>query len=265
MRDMIKWVPMKTFVDSWKSFRAHANEAETISKSLKKWRLLTNIRTNVVIDIGCGDGSVLKEIITRTSNQKTRIECTLLDPMESFIKEAQENISVLPQILSLNSLHGYLENNYTKLPKKIDVVYFIHTAYVVTPNDWKLILKLADRGATIIWIMDDPKSIFTHCWSITAEHFYDRLQEAHQYINNLISSNRYNIEIKKATVLAKNPFEFPKNTAEKIMSLICYADYTSLPNYTKQAIRGYIEGKITDRGLPCDIAIIKISPRNRVL
>lgn len=259
MEDMTKWVPMKTFVRSWKTFRAHANEAETISKSLESCKLWKTPQDNVIVDIGCGDGQVLKEIISRTASAKTRIECTLVDPMESFIEEARANIENLPQVVSTTSLLGYLKDNYKKIPKKLDTVFFIHTAYVVTPEDWKLVLELSERGASIIWVMDDPKSIFTHCWSITAPKFYDRLQEAHQFIDSLIYNKQFRVDIKNATVLAKNPFDFPKSVADKILSLICYTDYACLPKYERLTIQRFVEDRLTKKGLPCDISIFKIT------
>ena len=257
------WAPMESFIESWKTFREHANESETIASCLRNWTLWKYQQDNRVADIGCGDGRMLEAIILKTAGPNVKILCTLLDPTRSFIEEAKQTARRLSNVTAVTTLHGSLRKHFRRLPDSLDIAFFIHTACVVTPKEWDLVLSLAFRGTTVIWVMDNPTSVFTHCWSITAPTFYDRLQEAYEFLSKAAKDEALKIEIAKRTVLASNPFSFPKDVRDNILSLICYADFRRLRDFEKKTIQRLIKNRLSHDRLPCDISLFKIGANTR--
>ena len=256
-RGAADWPFNKSYVESWKSFRTHSNENEVIGSAIQAWLPCKDRKEMRLLDVGCADGALIKDLVQEYQS-KINISCVLLEPNEYLLADATLNLSGVGKVTSVLPINDSLSPAIIgNIPRPVTFILFSHVAHLVEPRYWNLLLELLNRDSVLVWIMDSPNSVFSECWSLTAQTYFKRIDKAYKFINAL-SVRGYSVEAKSAIVSVNDPFNLPETARSGVLSLLAYDDFDGLPAKKADIIRPIIRKRMVGGKLSCDISLFQI-------
>lgn len=253
--------PMDIYMSSWKLFRCMSDENKETAKHLikrKKWPKHNSVN---ILDIGCGDGLLIKQIITQCPN--TINEVRLLDPDEELLREAYLHIT---EIDVVKSIHTYLNKIEQKVPEcyeKVNVILAVHVIYLLKEESFRKMLEELPENIPIYIVLDKPNSIFTRLWKETARKYYSRSIKTHKIIEKL-PSHKYSIKKSSINSCLDNPLNIDRaEIRDSILSLLCYADVRDMSTQEHNKVREEIIKVMVDGKVMCESACYEIIRKNR--
>jgi phospholipid N-methyltransferase len=218
--------PMDSYIPAWKVFRSFTNENNLIADKIissESWEL--NSQRNI-LDVGTGDGSVLKEILSRSATPINFIR--VVEPNLELLKEAETNLNSLCLKSSIEFVNSDLITLLNQNLFNINTVILSHVLYLLPELDIEIFFDELPKEVRVYIITDDINSLFPNCWKITSPKYYQRTLNIHSKINSLKYSG---FDIKKSSfqTFLQNPFLIERmDIQEKIMSMICYSNFSNL-------------------------------------
>ena len=133
--------PMDSYISSWKLFRHMSDENTQTARHIltrDSWPKHNDIS---ILDIGCGDGLLIKQIITKSKDAISKVY--LLDPDQELINQAHLHVT---EISIVDNVHVFLNKIEEKVPdcyENVDVILAVHVAYLLPENSFiEMINKL---------------------------------------------------------------------------------------------------------------------------
>ncbi|MFI0347631.1 MAG: hypothetical protein ACH346_02495 [Chthoniobacterales bacterium] len=237
-----RW-PMPEYLSAWKLFRDLSDENEVTAEFLLKrpsWPKEAGVE---ICDLGCGDGKLMTNILTRSDNiQKLR----LVDPEDSLLTEAKKIIGEQFPKISLLSFLESVHDGWPTCAGDSTVILAAHLIYLLEKEELLSLIHNRPKNATSYIIFDAPGSVFSDLWQWTAEKFYNRVKLTHTELCNHLG-------------LVKPPCEklirsrFPKylltnhKLSDWLLSILCYRNMLSdVPPALRKNVMDIID-KHTDK------------------
>lgn len=216
--------PMGSYIPALKIFRSFSNENSLIANHICSTNSWEDTTERMIMDIGGGDGLVLKKIFNLHSNS---CKVLFVEPNEQLLNEAEKNLSLGENFKPINK--DLFSLNFKKDFTDVDLALLVHVLYLLESNSLTRLMLHLPKEIPIIVVTDENDSIFPDCWSITATKYAKRSQSIHNEIKQLVRSNE--IKVKKSTfkTYLKNPFQIEReDLRESLLSMITYSEFSTL-------------------------------------
>ena len=224
------------YLSTWKIFRTLSDENSITAKHLLTLHSWCNI--NSVLDLGCGDGLIMKNIVLLDSNKISKV--ILVDPDYEMLTEAKKQVAKTGLVQDVESYLSGFENCIDFCIEKADIILAVHLVYLITPESFNRLIDLLPVGKKLIVVLDDENSVFTKLWKKTAPRYVQRSAYVRDYLNKLSQEHFINKTIISSQIA--NPLLLNKEIKESLLSLMSYSDF-SLMNTEKQK---FVENCIKD-------------------
>lgn len=233
--------PFASYKEAWVDFREITNETSATAKHLIKKTSIT--KNHSIIDIGCGDGTLLKSVLNNNFHSIKR--AVLVEIEEALLEKAKINLQSLP----FSPVCKYINKDLTLLNineyQNSDAILASHVFYLVKDDFLKNFIADIPAGVKIYIILDEPYSVFDSFWVHTASFFHERLKLLHNTFSNLPT----NFYTTKKTIIKskmKNPLLLAHDKKINILSLLCYSDinhlFSSDPTFFCSTLKKFQEG-----------------------
>lgn len=220
--------PMGSYIPSWKIFRAFSKENDIIANTIKDTPTWKKSLGSNIVDIGTGDGLVLKKLLLDANIQRT----TIVEPNKKLLEEAKNNLRKIEQLKTINC---YLQSvDYPKLYCGNELSLLIHVLYLLEEGSLTKFISKIPAGSRVIIITDERESLFKECWNLTAEKFAKRSSKIHTEIERLEKNGDVYVTRTSFKTYLRNPFLINrKDLKESLLSMITYSEFDTLPTDTK--------------------------------
>lgn len=253
MKNIKDEFPMDIYLPSWKLFRCLSDENKETAKHLllkSNWNMPSNI-----LDIGCGDGLLIKEIVHLCENSVKEVR--LLEPDLELLETAFKNLSetnLIPSIVKINNdINSVLKDCFNE----IDLILAVHIAYLIPTTDFIQVINSIPINVPFYLVLDEPTSIFSTLWKETAFKYSQRSLKTHEYVKSLDNSE-FSVNYSVITSHIKNPLKLRKDIKERIISLLCYNDYNSFTQDKKQLVEKIISDFLINETINCNSSCYEI-------
>jgi len=211
---------MDVYVEAWRTFRSLSNENEVTAAHLISRPGWPKRPGSVLVDIGCGDGRLLGEVLKRSEGRIATV--WLIDPDAAFLTEAQTTLAQDNPAVKVHSLLGSGEDQLTAVTDRFDVCLAVHVVYLMKEGALETVLHLLPPGMPLYLILDERGSIFSTLWQQTRPEYHERVQAAYRTIVAL-PADRFHVE----RTLISSELRDPETIADEhlrlaVVSLLCY-------------------------------------------
>ena len=248
MRASVKYQwPMECFIEAWKLFRDVSNENQETANHLLLRPFWPSIDDYNILDIGCGDGLLLKQILRRSKRRMGQV--CLIDPDEELMHQALLNLEHIGIVkYQISHKLSKIEDEIPECFQNIHVILAVHIVYLLPTESFNSLLKELPVQIPLYVVLDNKDSIFSTLWKRTAPKYYDRAIAAHEIIKQL-PRDKYKVSKTSITSSLDNPLscvpERP-DLKDAIMSILCYTDVRDRPHqeihYIENEIRRFVVG-----------------------
>jgi SAM-dependent methyltransferase len=248
--------PTNVYTAAWKTFRQSSNENEVTAETILSFQRWRNRNDGIsILDIGCGDGLLIQEIVRQLCSKlgfKIKF-VTLLDPYTDWLEEARVGLRPLKDcgdIPELYVINKGIEQNLNLLTNH-DVILAIHLVYLLEEGVFEHLLKSLKPTVRFYAVMDAPGSVFSEIWSKTKPNYLAKVEHAHELVKSLGADYTVN----KKTVLSKvdNPLKMEDSGIKKmIFSMLSYSNYEDLSNEERDHISSEIDKQSNGNRVSCE-------------
>jgi SAM-dependent methyltransferase len=251
--------PSTVYKEAWKTFRARSDENEVTSQKILEfpfWRSENIGKTIRLLDIGCGDGLIIQELIYKMSiNLGVNFEIlTLIDPYLDWLQEANKIAVTLRNsgiVKDIKAINLNIEDSLAEISKEYDIILAIHVVYFLEPQILRKILQDLPSNVYFYVVMDAPGSVFSEIWRVTKPEYLERVEEARKLIESLDSS-RYKLRQSEIISSVPNPLEMADCPVKKmILSMLSYSNYECLEDSAIEHINSEVSRNSWDGKLRC--------------
>jgi len=246
---------MLSYDKAWKCFRRLSDEnVETAIHliSRPRWPRVPRL---TITDIGCGDGLLMEQILLNAPS--TISEVRLIDPDPSFLEEATRHVSEAQDSAKVVAcLEGAESLDRVDLVG-VSVVLAVHVVYLIDASALNQILISLPANTPLYVVLDEPTSVFSRLWSISAEKYLRRSQQAHQRLARLRQEG-YIVEHSTITSHIDNPLVLRPDVKDAILSILCYADARDFSREEYERVEKEIAKSIAGQRLLCESACYEI-------
>lgn len=251
--------PTTAYPEAWKNFRRMSDENKVTAELITAFPFLKNSQTDRIIrilDIGCGDGLLIQQIIQKLCcDLGSSIETlTILDPYKDWLDEARNTLKVYEKcktIPNLDLIHGKIEDHIPNLLCQHEVILAIHLVYLLDDGVFeKLVHSLPQNTTHLYVVMDAPGSVFSEIWKVTQPIYLDRVEKAHQFIKNL--GFEYSVIEDSILSMVNNPLRIEDlGIRNSLLSMLSYSNYDDLSQEDIRHIKNEIDKNSTGHQLRC--------------
>lgn len=243
--------PMPEYVSAWKTFRQSCDENKKIAEYLVGSGVL-GPRPISIVDVGCGDGHVLYELLTDERMVDRDVErIVLVDPDGELLNEAISNVFAatkkahLQPVGGVQKLLGHAHSVWPDCAEGMSVALLVHVVYLLKDGELEYILAKRPPHVRLIVVMDNQASVFTQLWKHTATIYYRRSVNAHRILKE-------NGAVRlKGKIESRMPLRNLRRGAPAypwILSFMCYSDMQN-PNAPELDVaNGIIEAHANKKG-----------------
>lgn len=233
------------YLSTWKIFRLVSNENVVTAKHIVALHAFQS-KTSL-LDLGCGDGLVISEIIRQSNTEISSVH--LLDPDFQMLNEAFDNVLSLNKQIQINKWCGKVSQYFPVLNKKVEVILAIHLVYLLEEDELQSILSGLPKGVPIIFVFDDEHSVFSSLWKMTAKKYSDRSLFARNFLNSL----GHSFQIKQSLITSHiaNPLNYNDKIKSALISILSYSDFDQMPINLKSDVEKCITSYLKNDVLPC--------------
>jgi len=231
--------PMDTYISAWKLFRTMSDENELTARhilSRPRWpRDAGELR---LVDFGCGDGTLVEALILECNQPIPLVH--LVDPDEELLKQAKDRVAGLEPVRDVRATLGRAEEVVGEVTRDADAALAVHLVYLLKKSETNCLLTRTARDVPLYVVMDEPTSVFTKLWKVTAQKYWTRLIQAHQVIQSLARTNRYSVEMTRFETHLMDPFRLGGKERDLILSFLSYTDFRNLDARSREWARAVI-------------------------
>lgn len=230
--------PMPEYPLAWKLFRDNADENEVTAQYLLKRPLWPQKGNLSICDLGCGDGRILAEIMSRcTDIQKVR----LVDPNNDWLDEAEALIRGRFPELHLTSSLNSVRESWPKCADDTDVVLAVHLVYLLEADELHSLIHNRPKSAVTYVVFDSPTSVFSELWKWTACKYSLRAELAHTELCKYLGLSA---PPRETVIRSRFPKKLLSNheLSDWLMSILCYRNMlTEVPADLKSKVQEIID------------------------
>jgi len=239
---------MPGYIRAWQLFRQLSDEDRKTAEMLltrRHWPRRNGVR---IVDVGCGDGRILREVLTHVDSSHHDI--VLLDPDEELLAIADRSIRGLDDITvaHIETLNQSLEESLPGMCVGADVVLAVHVVYLLELDAVRKLVDAMPIGVPLYVVLDNPGSVFSTLWERFAPEFLRRVRNVHQFIAGLRGGN---VEVDSCVVTSRleNPLQHSsEGIRSSLISMLCYSDSRDMAleelEAAKQTIRRFATGSV---------------------
>jgi len=250
---MIKsYWPSDVYIASWKEFRSNSDENKVTAKSILQSSYWPKIARKLkVLDLGCGDGVLLKNFLLNDTD--TIGSVTLIDPDSDLLEEAKKCFGdAYREHCDFDFILGQLSDESSiALANKHDAIIIAHVTYLLNQQKSLLDFLLNIKANTPSFIvLDEENSIFTSLWKKTAPEFYSRVLECHEMLKGL-DDTMFEVGSFEIKSNLANPFDQHLGARDSILSHLTYSNYTEADALERDFVKSTIQENLIPDGLTC--------------
>lgn len=241
------------YLATWKVFRAISDENKITARhllSLDCWDGISSI-----LDLGCGDGLILKEVVLNSPQKISR--AILIDPDKQMLEEAEMHLKELALVEEIIAEVAPFEDSYFKYSSQVDIILAIHLVYLIERESFHYLLDALPIGKKLIVVLDDEDSVFTKIWKQTAFKYAERSAYVRSCLNNL---SKDTFSVNKTVITSKliNPLNQRFEVKEALLSLMSYSDFLAMDAETREYVEECIRENSINSVIGCKSACYEI-------
>ena len=219
--------PMGSYVPAWKVFRAYSKENLIIAEHVSNTRTWVKTEPSRVLDIGSGDGLVLKKIIEQSEYKPHSIR--IVEPNSELLQEARSNLIELCPENSLELIKEDIFSYQAQIAYEgVDLILLIHVLYLLPEESVNKIIQSLPVGLPIIIVTDQNSSLFSDTWKLAAKKYYNRSTQINSFIGSL-NNDKYSVNETSFRTYLKNPFYIQReDLQDKLISMISYSEFNEM-------------------------------------
>lgn len=233
---------MDTYMAAWKTFRRISDENRATAEHLVCRGRWPRRDALAVVDVGCGDGRLLEEVLLRSTSRID--EAQLIDPDLDLLNEAANTIQQTGLVQRAVRIHGGAEECFAREAKNADVILLVHVVYLLEPGVLEHLIGECPPNVPLYVVLDATDSVFTALWERTAPKYHARALAAHETIRAL-PRERYQIEQSVIASTIADPLANPRRDVRD--SLLSILSYSSVSPATPADLREWIESTLRER------------------
>lgn len=250
--------PMGSYIPSWKVFRAFTNENKIIADQILSTQSWKDVKPKRLLDIGVGDGLVLKSIISQAPNKISYLK--LVEPNATLCEEAVKNLQALKLDFEVEALKTDILSLVSTAFTKVDLAIMAHVLYLMPEADFIKLLEHLPPGVPLVIITDAVDSLFPNCWQLAAPKYYERSQHVHKVIEGL-DQKRFSVRRSQFKTFLQNPYLIEREDLQmRILSMMCYSDYGELELGTQKLVKDRVERFRVDDLVFCNSVCYEVLP-----
>jgi hypothetical protein len=234
--------PMETYLAAWKTFRRLSNENAATARHLVGRPAWPKKHPINILDLGCGDGHLLEEVLTQSPVGIDEVR--LVDPDPELLGEAVNCVHHTSLTGRVVSVVGTLDEVYEREASGVDAILAVHLVYLLEAESVQRLLYRVPEGVPLYVVFDAPHSIFTTLWEKTAPKYFARAHAAHSAIRALPTSH-FEVGVSEIVSSIRNPLALPRgDVRDALLSILSYSNVSSKSN---PAMREWIKNTLTAR------------------
>lgn len=243
----LEW-PMTTYLAAWKTFRRMSNENAATATHLVSRSHWPGNRGATLVDIGCGDGRLMEEILLQSP--VTVGEVRLIDPDPELLVEAVGCVHQTRLAKRVISVQGDLDEVYEQETVGASAILAVHLVYLLEKYSLTTLLDKLPIGVPLYVVLDAPSSIFTTLWKKTAPKYHQRSLDAHWMIQGA-DPNAYRVSSSSVVSTIQNPLAVRRSDVRD--ALLSILSYSPVNENTDRPVRDWIEATLRERMIKGEI------------
>jgi SAM-dependent methyltransferase len=248
--------PMETYMSAWRVFRRMSDENQLTAQHLLSRRYWPRDKQGLrIADFGCGDGMIIEALALASPRTVNAIH--LVDIDQELIEQAKRRVEGLGIVKDLKTITGRAEKLIRDVMHEADVGLAVHLVYLLKESQLRALLAALAPGVPLFIVMDQPYSVFTQLWEMTAPKYHRRSLNAHKIIASLKEDN-YIVERTEFSTHLTNPLTLRKEIKDSVLSLLCYRDYRELDTRTQGRVRDILTEHSALEQVICDCTCYEI-------
>jgi hypothetical protein len=175
-----------------------------------------------LVDIGCGDGRLLEEVLLQSPSRVGEVR--LIDPDAELLSEAARCIGEVGFVRRIDTIHGGIEGIDQDSVLNADALLLVHVVYLLNPGLLGQFVKSLPVGVPAYIVLDSPRSVFTTLWERTAPRYHKRAIEAHQLLRDL-PPEEFEASVTTVRSTVRNPLAVHRpDVRDALLSILCYRE-----------------------------------------
>jgi ubiquinone/menaquinone biosynthesis C-methylase UbiE len=214
----------------------------------------------VIVDLGTGDGDVIKRVISHDNNTDKRTYL-LVDPSDEYLHIAKLLTSKYAPKISYKCM-SFKDIVFNENMLCLSV----HMLYLLDDHEIAEVFKLPEKGVELIVICDDGESVFSELWTKFAKKYYERTLQIIKSFN--IAKEKYDCCESYINTKVISPIKNDRIGEEvfsSMMSVMCYHDWRDMNDDDREIALAIIQGYIIDGYIQCRSRLIQINTNKNII
>jgi hypothetical protein len=219
------------YVETWKLFRDLTDERSRLSTCVasvldRRWLARRNVPW-ALIDVGCGDGALAREVVSRIAPGARPQQVELVDPLWPVCDRATWPSPDCDKVRQLQIDARAFGQLYSSGPPS--VLLLVHSAYYVDLADIAALMAYESVESAVV-VVNCRRSVFGDIWAITRPDLLDRLEKLWRWVEQCDAE----------TLQVKASLSIPRCSLERILGFLCLRDVGKLSRAERLAVEAVV-------------------------